>query len=411
MDDAHAAVNQVQRQAEQLHDEYLQSAKQVRGQLGDASGIAPDEPGLLESMNAALDAAQQWIEEHAELVEFIANVMATIAAVAGILAFIPPLSVVMTPIALTAGFISFAAEGALLWAGTENASWSDFALAGAGFVCALSAFKAGRGIVRASAQPFRGSSGCSFSPACWTLGRTGGNGWARSGSADWPPGSPRSRCAVRRGPTWASPRNEEIDEMWKIWHGWIQRDIVPYYDFEVDGFTAPNGSPSVAWRIWPDGDESNARKPLPPEQASTDEQYRCRLTYESTLRLIRPWLGARGGNFIAFIGAAVGVVLTIVFAVSAASSDPAPWAGVQALAFAAFTLVMLAFPAYALKRDIPRLRHLVRMINRWEVSVSSSTMPKPPLSTPSFWIHGSRATRLETCASRRSPSSTPSGAS
>ena len=88
-----------------------------------------------------------------------------------------------------------------------------------------------------------------------------------------------------------TPRNQELQEMWDIWHEWLERGAAPRYQSEVEGFVGPDGAPSPVWRIRPDGEVRTGYEPLPPEQARTYEQFRCRVAYEQALRLSRSWVG------------------------------------------------------------------------------------------------------------------------
>lgn len=157
VDQARSAASQLRSRAEELHERYLQAAKSFAGDLDRAEGVAPDAPGWLDRalgelegvLDGALESIGRWIRDHAEGFEFFADVMSTISAVAGVLAFIPPLSAIMAPIALIAGGAAAGAEGALLAAGTNNASWTDFALTGGGVVAGFAALKAGKQVVEA----------------------------------------------------------------------------------------------------------------------------------------------------------------------------------------------------------------------------------------------------------------------
>lgn len=157
VDQAKSAASNIQQRADELHERYLGAAKSVGGNLDHAGGIAPDEPGALSALvndigsflNDAKDSLGQWIRENAEAIEFVGDVLSTISAVAGVLAFIPPLTAIMLPISAVAALGATAAHGSLLAAGADNASWTDFALAGVGAVAGLGALKAGGQIVKA----------------------------------------------------------------------------------------------------------------------------------------------------------------------------------------------------------------------------------------------------------------------
>lgn len=174
-----------------------------------------------------------------------------------------------------------------------------------------------------------------------------------------------------------TPRNQELGEMFDIWHGWLQQGATPYDDSDVEGFAGPDGKLSAVWRLWPDGPERPEHKPFPPEEATTDEQLRCRLAYEEGLCWSRPWLGPRGGTFTAWVFAVIGVILTVIFARLVAGSDPSQEEVAGLVGFAVFTLAMLWLPVRAFRRDIPRFVELRRMRRRWEAE-HDYTRPSPP---------------------------------
>lgn len=96
------------RRAQELEQEHHQQASQVAEQLQSApDGLAPHKPGLFHR-------AMSWLHSHAKV---IGNVLSALSAVAGVLALIPPLTVVCAPLA--AG-LSLAAFGMQAWGGDHN---------------------------------------------------------------------------------------------------------------------------------------------------------------------------------------------------------------------------------------------------------------------------------------------------
>lgn len=154
-----------------------------------------------------------------------------------------------------------------------------------------------------------------------------------------------------------TPRYAELQEMWKLWHGWLERDAAPRYESQVEGFTGPDGAPSPVWRIQPNGEVRPGRE-LSAELASTWEQFRCRRRYEVGLCLVRPWLGWYGQNIAAWLGLAVTVVCTVACVGAVGQSG---WYWVGAVGFGVLSVVVLAVPFRDLRHDVGRLRQLRRL--------------------------------------------------
>lgn len=96
------------RRAQELEQDHHQMAGQVAEALHSApDGLAPHKPGWFHS-------AMNWLHSHAKV---IGNVLSALSAVAGVLALIPPLTVVCAPLA--AG-LSLAAFGMQAWGGDHN---------------------------------------------------------------------------------------------------------------------------------------------------------------------------------------------------------------------------------------------------------------------------------------------------
>lgn len=173
-----------------------------------------------------------------------------------------------------------------------------------------------------------------------------------------------------------TPRYQELQQLWAIWHEWLERGAAPRWKSEVEGFVGPDGEPSPVWRLRPGGDEPTGQKPFAPEQARTYEQFRCRVAYEQALCLSRPWLGPRGGNFIAWVVAVVAVILTVVFAGSVTGPDPSREGWAATVGFAAIALGALSLPVRAFRRDIPRYLQLRRLRTQWDARYGHDTTPR-----------------------------------
>jgi hypothetical protein len=90
--DAQDAMGDVVRRAHDLHDRFLDAAKSIADQLHHAGQMAPGKPGLFDSIvdgigNAFKD-AWHWVEEHADAIKFIGDLLSDLSGILGILAII-----------------------------------------------------------------------------------------------------------------------------------------------------------------------------------------------------------------------------------------------------------------------------------------------------------------------------------
>ena len=114
LNDANAAEQQAQdelnsilQRAHQLEQEVDSAARNYASQLENATkGLAPHKPGMFSSMlsafGSALSAIGSWVEQHADAIH---SVLATISAIAGLIALCtpPPIDAVAGAVALVAG--------------------------------------------------------------------------------------------------------------------------------------------------------------------------------------------------------------------------------------------------------------------------------------------------------------------
>jgi len=77
----------------------------------------------------AWDSVDRWVDEHADILKSISEVLKIVSAVAGVLSFIPVLNFVMGPIALIAGGAALLLDATL--AATGNGDWKTLLVDGA----------------------------------------------------------------------------------------------------------------------------------------------------------------------------------------------------------------------------------------------------------------------------------------
>ena len=128
VDEATTALAGITARAEQIHAQYAAAVQRAGSQLEDAGNMAPHPPGLFASLwhdaTSGWDIVVSGLSDFAHdkaLLEFISGVANIVATVTGLLALIPPLSVVFAPIALGAAGVALIAD--TLLAGFDDGSW------------------------------------------------------------------------------------------------------------------------------------------------------------------------------------------------------------------------------------------------------------------------------------------------
>ncbi|MHC3474476.1 enoyl-CoA hydratase/isomerase family protein [Streptomyces sp. 7R007] len=151
---ASSAVDGVIQQVHDLEDEYRQAARQISKELDKAGDIAPDEPGfwdkLGKSIENAWDATGDWLQEHADLIKMIGDVLSDITAVLGMLAIVtlpfPPLAAIFGTAALIGSGLTLATHGLAKAAGAD-VSWMTVGLDAVGLLPGIGMFGKGAKVV------------------------------------------------------------------------------------------------------------------------------------------------------------------------------------------------------------------------------------------------------------------------
>ncbi|QGK71595.1 hypothetical protein GIY23_20575 [Allosaccharopolyspora coralli] len=145
---ANADLEAIVEQAKRLLQQHDDVAKDVEDALRRAADEAPDKPGLLERLSNALeqlgesiseaaDKAWQWVQDHADELKQVGDVLSTVGTVLGVVAlatsWIPGVNAVTAGAAMT---VSAAALGvnALAKAGGADVSWGKIATDAVGVI-------------------------------------------------------------------------------------------------------------------------------------------------------------------------------------------------------------------------------------------------------------------------------------
>ncbi|MGA5248148.1 enoyl-CoA hydratase/isomerase family protein [Streptomyces pseudogriseolus] len=144
-------VDEVIHKVHGLEERYKQAAARIGKELDKAADIAPNEPGfwdkLGQSIADAWDATGDWLEEHADLIKVLGDVLSDITAVLGMLAIVtlpfPPLAAIFGAAALIGSGLSLAAHSVAKSAGAD-VSWLQLGLDAVGLLPGIGLF--GKGI-------------------------------------------------------------------------------------------------------------------------------------------------------------------------------------------------------------------------------------------------------------------------
>lgn len=160
---ARAATDRVQDRAEELHARYRQAARSVAGSLRHAESIAPDK-GIFETVlsvvvgddaahlithpSEAWNTVSDWVHEHADLLKAIGDALSTLSAIAGIMAFVPPLGLVLGPLAAGLSGLAMVSHGLAMWGGVD-VTWTTIAMDTVGAVAGLASVRLGTKLAKA----------------------------------------------------------------------------------------------------------------------------------------------------------------------------------------------------------------------------------------------------------------------
>ncbi|MGV9881810.1 enoyl-CoA hydratase/isomerase family protein [Streptomyces sp. NPDC003006] len=148
---ASGAVTDLIGDVHDLEDRYGKAAGAISKELDKAGDIAPDEPGfwdrLTKGVADAWDAAGKWLQDHADLIKLIGDLLSDLTAVLGLLAIVtlpfPPLAAVFGSAALITSGLALGAHG-LAKVGGADVSWAQVGLDAVGLMPGIGAF--GKGI-------------------------------------------------------------------------------------------------------------------------------------------------------------------------------------------------------------------------------------------------------------------------
>lgn len=151
MGKASGEVTTVLADVHSLEDRYSKAARAISKELDKAGDIAPDEPGFWDKLTKgvadAWDAAGKWLQDHADLIKLIGDLLSDLTAVLGLLAIVtlpfPPLAGIFGTAALITSGLALGAHG-LAKLGGADVGWTQLGLDAVGLLPGIGAF--GKGI-------------------------------------------------------------------------------------------------------------------------------------------------------------------------------------------------------------------------------------------------------------------------
>jgi hypothetical protein len=154
---ASSAVDGVIQRVHDLEEEYRQAARKISKELDKAGDIAPDEPGFWDKLGSGIanawDATGDWLQDHANLIKAIGDVLSDITALMGVLAIVtlpfPPLAAIFGTAALIGAGLTLATHGIAKAAGAD-VGWAQLGLDAVGLLPGIGMFGKGAKIVGAS---------------------------------------------------------------------------------------------------------------------------------------------------------------------------------------------------------------------------------------------------------------------
>ncbi|MGW0535938.1 enoyl-CoA hydratase/isomerase family protein [Streptomyces sp. NPDC003032] len=154
MGKASGAVTDLIGDVHDLEDRYAKAAGAISKELDKAGDIAPDEPGFWDKLTKgvadAWDAAGKWLQDHADLIKLIGDLLSDLTAVLGLLAIVtlpfPPLAAVFGTAALITSGLALGAHG-LAKMGGADVSWAQMGLDAVGLMPGIGMFSKGIKVV------------------------------------------------------------------------------------------------------------------------------------------------------------------------------------------------------------------------------------------------------------------------
>ncbi|MEO3766323.1 putative T7SS-secreted protein [Streptomyces sp. B8F3] len=148
-EEAGDALDEVRRRAEGLKDRYFTEAWSISRELDSAGDIAPDEPGLFDriasGVSDVLGDALDWVQDHADLIKAIGDVLSYVTAALAVLAIVTApfgIGAAFATAALITGGLTLATHGIAKAAGAD-VSWATIGLDALGVLPVAGAFTKG----------------------------------------------------------------------------------------------------------------------------------------------------------------------------------------------------------------------------------------------------------------------------
>ncbi|MFW6692265.1 putative T7SS-secreted protein [Streptomyces sp. MAR4 CNX-425] len=139
--DADSALQRVIDRAEELRDRYHAAAERITDDLDGASDMAPDEPGLFDKITGGIaDAfgdAVDWVQEHADFIKAIGDLLSTLSGILGVLAIITapfePIGAIFAVAAMATSALALVTHLTAMAAGAD-VSWMDIGIDALGII-------------------------------------------------------------------------------------------------------------------------------------------------------------------------------------------------------------------------------------------------------------------------------------
>lgn len=140
-------VDEVIGQVHDLEDRYAKAAGAISKELDKAGDIAPDEPGFWDKLTKgvadAWDATGKWLQDHADMIKLIGDLLSDLTAVLGLLAIVtlpfPPLAAIFGTAALITSGLALGAHG-LAKLGGADVSWVTMGMDAVGLMPGIGMF-------------------------------------------------------------------------------------------------------------------------------------------------------------------------------------------------------------------------------------------------------------------------------
>ncbi|MBO4258013.1 enoyl-CoA hydratase/isomerase family protein [Streptomyces griseorubiginosus] len=147
---ASSAVDGVIQKVHELEDEYRQAARQISKELDKAGDIAPDEPGFWDKLgngiSDAWDATGKWLEDHADMIKLVGDLLSDLSGVLGMLAILTapfePIGAIFAAAAVVSSGLALVTHLVAKAAGAD-VSWMNIGFDALGSIPGISAFAKG----------------------------------------------------------------------------------------------------------------------------------------------------------------------------------------------------------------------------------------------------------------------------